>query len=329
MQIERARTQVANLVNADATGVVFTSGATEANNMAMQIPLAQRFIVSAIEHPAVYNAREDVDIIPVDENGVVDLNALEEILQKDKKPALVSVMMVNNETGVIQPIKEIASLTRKYHSFTHTDAVQATARIPVDMKGLGVDLMSISGHKIGGPLGSGALVFANCVEPESLLKGGGQEKGRRSGTENVPGIVGLGVSCDKATEDMADYQKLSILRDRMEKELRALTPDITIHGEHTERVANTSMISIPGYSSETMLISFDLEGIAVSAGSACSSGKVKGSRILRAMGCPDDVTCSSLRISLGWNSTEEDVDLFLAAYKKITDRVKARLTQAS
>jgi len=325
-RVEMARLHVGQMLNIDPMGVIFTSGATEANNLALNLPLAERFLVSAVEHPAVLKAREDIEIIPVTTDGIIDLKALETLLQESKKPTLVSVMMVNNETGIIQPIQEITQLVHKYNGFVHTDAVQAIGRIPVDMCALKVDLMSLSGHKIGGPQGMGALVFTNCVEPHPILKGGGQEKQRRAGTENLTGIVGLGKACECAVQSLEDYQKLKIWRDYIESEVKDIHPETIFFGQNVERVTNTSLFSIPGLSSETLVISLDIEGVAVSNGSACSSGKITPSHVLKAMGASDEEALGAVRVSLGWNTTEDDVTAFIKTFKKIFNRVKSRIS---
>jgi len=320
MKIESARMQVAKAIQTEPAGIIFTSGATEANNMALNLPLVSRVLVSSIEHPSVLKARDNSELIPVNSDGIVDMDVLEDMLKADNQPTLVSVMMVNNETGIIQPIKEIAKLVRKYNGFTHTDAVQAMGRIPIDMVDLGVDMLSLSSHKIGGPQGMGALAFRNCVEPAVLLKGGGQEKNRRSGTENTAGIVGFATACTDAIENMDSYNGLSELRDKLET---ALSGHVTCIA-HSNRVSNTSMMIVSDIASETLLIALDLEGIAISNGSACSSGTVEPSHVLSAMSIPDIEANCAIRISLGWNTTEDEVDSFIESFLKIVSRIKAR-----
>jgi cysteine desulfurase len=315
--IESAREKVAALVGAPPGSksgqVIFNSGATEGNNTVMQHFKGEKILVSAIEHPAVLEAAPGATIIPVTQDGVVNLNALEDLLKKEK-PALVSIMMVNNETGAIQPIKEAAGLAKKHGSLFHTDAVQAVGRIPVDISDLGVDFMTISSHKIGGPQGAGALILGLCGITPTLLYGGGQEKSARAGTENVPAIAGFGAAAQAALRDLPAFQKLEELRNTLEK-------DMNVHAAGAQRVANTSMFSLPGTSSETLMMALDLEGVAVSNGSACSSGTVHTSHVLTAMGVPEDKAGSAIRVSMGWSTTKEDIDSFLVAWEKITSRL--------
>jgi len=262
----------------------------------------------------------------VTKDGIVDLNALEEMRRtnaspggaKEEKPALVSVMMVNNETGVIQPIEKISELAHANGALFHCDATQAIGRIPVDMTG--IDFLTLSAHKLGGPQGAGALVLGLCGVTPILLDGGGQEKKARAGTENVAAIAGFGAAC--AAADLNAFQKLAGLRNRLETELKKIAPDVVIHAKDAPRVANTSMLSLPGASSETMLMAFDLEGIAVSNGSACASGTVRASHVLEAMGANDAIASSALRVSMGWNTKDGDIDKFISAANKIFERLK-------
>lgn len=332
--IEDAREQVARLLNTGTEGIVFTSGATEANNQALRCAPVERVLVSAIEHPSVLKAREDAEIIPVDENGIVKIDELDKMLAADDRPALVSVMLVNNETGVIQDVTAVVEIAKKHGALVHTDAVQAMGRIPVDAEELGADLLSISAHKIGGPQGVGALIIPSCAHEACLniaplLRGGGQEKYRRAGTENTAGIAGFGKAAELAGQDMKDYQKLSALRDRIESEMTGTDPRVVIYGTGAQRVANTTLAALPGVPSETQMIALDLAGVAVSNGSACSSGSVRPSHVLQAMGVSEDTAGSTLRISLGWTTTEKDVENFLQVWKTMYERVKSRLTDAA
>ncbi|MCB1532996.1 MAG: cysteine desulfurase [Alphaproteobacteria bacterium] len=323
LAVEKAREQVAVLAGVPSTQVIFNSGATEANNTVIRYFRKDGpVLVSAIEHPSVLEAADDLIRIPVETNGVVDLNALEALLS-EHKPALVSVMMVNNETGVIQPIAEISALAKKYGAMLHCDGVQAAGRIPINMAELGIDFLSLSAHKIGGPQGVGALVLGLCGITPSLLHGGGQEKSARAGTENVAGIAGFGVAAELAS--IEDYQNLAHLRDEMEARLREISPEIIIHGQNAPRVAGTSMLSLPGVKSETMLMALDLDGVAISNGSACSSGTVKTSHVLKAMGAADEVAGSALRISMGWNTSPEDIECFLAGWEKLYARLQDKV----
>ncbi|MBI1326494.1 MAG: aminotransferase class V-fold PLP-dependent enzyme [Alphaproteobacteria bacterium] len=319
--VENARENVAALANALPENMVFNSGATEANNTVIRFFAGKKIYASAIEHPSVLEAGI-TGTIPVTRDGVVDLAALEKILQ-DEKPALVSVMYVNNETGVIQPIEEIVKRCRAHDAKIHCDAVQAAGRIPLDIKKIGVDYLTLSAHKIGGLQGAGALIIGMCRETPLLLNGGGQEKRRRAGTENVFAIGAFGVAAEAAKQGIEDFQKIAGLRDRLEAGLKDIAPSIIIHGINAPRVANTSFFSLPNISSETQLIAMDLARLCVSNGSACSSGTVKSSYVLEAMGCSKDVASSALRVSLGWESTEEDIEKFLAAYAKFAQRIAA------
>lgn len=320
--IEDARSTLAQALNAGARDViVFTSGATEANNMVLQKCAVERVIVSAIEHPSVLNAAPTTrDIIPVLPSGLIDLDALEQMLVGNTQQTLISVMLVNNETGVIQPLADVVRLAKKYGCLVHTDAVQAFGRLPLDLRHLGADFVTLSAHKMGGPQGVGALIICNCVALPPLLRGGNQEKNMRAGTENLAGIAGFA----KAVRlmDIAAYSKLDVLRDDLENTLLAITPTLHIFGKDAPRVANTSMFSLQGISSETQLIALDLAGICVSNGSACSSGTVKASHVLQAMGANATLAGSSLRVSLGWDTTPADIDRFATEWKKMHERVK-------
>jgi cysteine desulfurase len=313
--LEQARAGVAALVGAVPEAVVFTSGGTEANNQAVG-RADGRLIISAIEHDSVLAAAPEAERLPVGGDGRVELGPLEERLAA-RRPALVSVMLANNETGVIQPVAEIAALARRYGARVHCDAVQAAGKLAIDMRALGVDLMSLSAHKLGGPQGVGALVLGEDVTPAALLRGGGQERRLRPGTENLPGIVGFGRAVELALADQGFAPRVAALRDRLEAEILALAPTAPIYGRDAPRLPNTSCLGMPGVSNQTQLMAFDLAGIAVSTGSACSSGKVGPSHVLAAMGVPATVAASAIRISLGWASSEEDVDRLVAAWAEL------------
>ncbi|MCF8496671.1 MAG: cysteine desulfurase [Alphaproteobacteria bacterium] len=318
--VERARTQVAALVNAPPAQVIFNSGATEGNNTVLKYFSAERVLVSAIEHPSVLEAVPEALRIPVTRDGVLDLGALETLL-KQERTGLVSVMLVNNETGVIQPVAEAAALAKRHGAFFHCDAVQAAGKVPLDIVALGIDFMTISAHKIGGPQGAGALVLGLCGITPVLLHGGGQEKSARAGTENVAAIAGFGAAAQAAGEGLADESKrLESLRGKLETALQ----EILIHGKNAPRAPNTTLFSLPGIKAETMLMALDLEGIAVSNGSACSSGTVKPSAVLKAMGYGDDIAGAALRISTGWATTEEEIDGFLDSFMKIKNRMQGK-----
>ena len=316
--VENARLQVAALVQADPSMVIFNSGATEGNNTVLHHFKDERVLVSAIEHPAVLEVLPHAERIPVTPDGIVDLDALETLLKDGKPPALVSVMAVNNETGIIQPIKDISALVHKYGALYHCDGVQAAGRIPMDMATMGIDFLTLSAHKIGGPQGVGALILGLCGITPILLHGGGQEKSARAGTENVAGIAGFGLAAKLAHEGQQELNaRLRTYQDTIEKTLNAIKPDIHIYGQTMQRTPNTTLCSIPGKSSEALLMALDLDGIAVSNGSACTSGTVKSSHVLKAMGVDENLAQGTLRISTGWATQESDIEALRAALTKI------------
>ena len=311
--IDDAREQVARAVGVIAPMVVFTSGGSEANNMALKGASAERLIVSAVEHPSVLEAAKasgkTVETVPVDANGIVDLAALERMLNGPK--ALVSVMLANNETGVMQPVAEIVRLAAGH--LVHTDAVQALGKVPVNFGLLGVDMMTLSAHKLGAPVGAGALVIRDGLAINPLVHGGGQELRRRAGTENLAALAGFGAVAQAK-------MNVAALRDRLEEALDGAV----IFGRGAERLPNTTCFAMPGMHAEMLLMALDLEGIAVSSGSACSSGKVATSHVLAAMGVAPEISRAALRVSLGWDTTNNHIDHFIAAWRKIVSRHKAR-----
>lgn len=313
--LEDARDNIANLVGALPSGVIFTSGGTEANNLAMRGTGRNRLLVSAIEHPAVLKASKSIEVIPVDSNGIVDLTALQQMLSDGDAPQVVSVMAANNETGVLQPLTEIAELVHEYGALLHSDAVQLAGKQEFSMQTTGVDMVSLSAHKIGGPAGVGALVICGDIQLQAINRGGGQERSRRGGTENLSGIAGFGAAAKAASDEFDAYKKLTVWRDRIEIETGAV-----VIGGAVERIANTSLLAMPGVSSETQVMTFDLAGISVSAGSACSSGKVETSHVLSAMAVEDEIAASAVRISLGWNSQESDVERFVKVWIELNHR---------
>jgi cysteine desulfurase len=315
--VERARREVAALVGALPAEIVFTSGGTEANNMAIGGAGRRRVLVSAVEHDSVLNAAPDAERIPVDGHGVIDLVALESRLARHDEPVLVSVMLANNETGVLQPVADVVRLARRTGALVHCDAVQAAGKMPVDLHGLGVDYLSLSAHKLGGPSGVGALVVRGGAPFASDRRGGRQEARRRAGTENVSGIAGFGAAAAEAGSELP----VRDLRDRLELALVGTTRDATVFGSGTPRLANTSCISMPGVRAETQVMAFDLAGVCVSAGAACSSGKVQRSAVLSAMGVEDAVAETAIRISLGWNSQAEEINRLIAAWRDLYIRV--------
>jgi cysteine desulfurase len=328
--IEDARSAVAMAVGDRPQGVVFTSGGTEANALALTPGLrggtrgpANRLLVSAIEHASVLAGGRfptaSVGVIDVTRAGVVDLQHLRALLA-DGPPALVSVMLANNETGAIQPVAEIAGIVRAAGGVLHVDAIQAFGKIPFDLTSTQADLLTLSAHKIGGPKGVGALVLAEGVEGlEAQVRGGGQELGRRAGTENVAGIAGFGAAVQIAIKALdVDRPRIRSLRERLEHGLRQ-TPELIVFSDDVKRLPNTALFTVPGMKAETAVIGFDLAGVAVSSGSACSSGKVQPSHVLAAMGYRQDLAQGAVRLSLGWSTSETDVDLTLKAWRKLAD----------
>jgi cysteine desulfurase len=332
--VEQGRAQVAALVGAAPEQVVFTSGGTEANNLGLVSGLGEsgmRLLVSPTEHAAILAGHAvpavDVEQLAVDVAGVVELDDLEARLAREPgRPALVAVQIANNETGVIQPVREAAELARHYGGRLHSDAVQAAGRLPVHIGALGVDSLALSAHKLGGPMGVGALVLAKGREVGArLVSGGGQERGRRGGTENVAGIVGFGLAAEIAARDLAgEAFRLERLRTALEERIRQIAPASSIFGERRERLPNTICFAVPGLKAETALIALDLDGIAVSSGAACSSGKVRRSPVLDAMGVEPTLAEGAIRVSLGWNSTDADVARFAGALEKVTQRLYQR-----
>lgn len=326
--IEKAREQVATLADTHANYVTFTSGATEANNAVLKHFTGHRILISAIEHSSVLEAAPQAEKIPVTAEGVVDLETFEKLLAGEP-PALISVMLVNNETGVIQPVEEIVQLARRQHPgvYIHTDAVQAAGKIPLALAPLGVDYLSLSAHKLGGPHGVGALLCAPGAEPVPFLHGGGQEKRQRAGTENIAGIAGFGLAASMALAGLSEFQALAGWRDQLEETLQSAAPELVIFGRHAPRVANTTNIGLPGIPANTQLMNLDIEGIAVSSGSACSSGSVKPSHVLQAMGAPDDLSSHALRVSLGWGTQEDEVKRLAQVWLKMYSRVADKITR--
>ncbi|WP_322518193.1 cysteine desulfurase family protein [Rhodopseudomonas palustris] len=332
--LEQARAAVAAAVGAEVRNVVFTSGGTEANMLALTPGLRvgsqaiEHLVVSAIEHASVLaggrfpHAR--VETVQVTGEGVVDLDHLRSLMA-GARPALVSVMLANNETGALQPIHDIAEIVHAADGLLHVDAIQALGKIPLDINDLGADLISVSGHKLGGPTGVGALVLASHLQGlEPLLRGGGQELGRRAGTENIAGIAGFGAAVAAAIPAMAtDMPRVEKLRNRLEANLRQTQGSVII-AESVPRLPNTTLVAVPGLRAETAVIGFDLAGIAVSSGSACSSGKVRPSHVLEAMGFGPELAQSAIRLSLGWSSSESDIDRCLKAWRKLAGNLTKR-----
>ena len=317
--VDDARENVAALIGASPANVIFTSGGTEANNQALRGASGTVF-VSAVEHDSVFSAEPDAHTLPVDADGVLDLDVLRRELAQTNAPAVVSVMLANNETGVIQHVSEAAEIAHEFDALLHCDAVQAAGKLAVDFAALGADMLTLSAHKIGGPQGVGALVLRDGLNLEPLIRGGGQERRRRAGTENVPGIVGFGVAAASASENVAAYGAVASLRDDLERRVRNAAPDAIIYGAAVARLPNTSCIGLPGVTGELQVMTLDLAGVAVSAGSACSSGKVAPSHVLRAMGADEDAARSAIRVSLAADTTPEDVDRFVEVWSDMARR---------
>jgi cysteine desulfurase len=329
--VEAARERVAALVGAEPRNVVFTSGGTEANVLALS-PAAGagnepcgRLMVSAIEHPSVLAggrfSAAAVERLPVTGRGEIDLSALATRLKAAEGRVLVSLMLANNETGIVQPVSEAAHLVHQAGGMLHVDAVQAAGRIACDINALSADLLTVSGHKIGAPKGVGALIRRDAALSiaDPLIKGGGQERGARAGTENVAAIAGFGAAAAAALAGLAaDRARMIGLRDRLEAGLRAASPEAVIFGAEAERLPNTTLVAQPGMKAETAVIAFDLNGVAVSSGAACSSGKVQPSHVLAAMGVPPRLAGGAIRVSLGPTTTESEIDRMIEAWIRLS-----------
>jgi len=333
--IEEAREKVARLLNAEPEEIIFTSGGTEADNMAIKgVAFANKkrgnhIITSKIEHHAVINTCKwlekqglKVTYISVDKFGVIDLDELRKSLTD--KTILISIMHANNEVGTIEPIQEIAKIARERGIYFHTDAVQTAGKVPIDVKESGIDMLSLSGHKLYGPKGIGALYVRKGVKISPLIHGGHHERNRRAGTENVPGIVGLGKACEIASKEMANEEKrLRELRDKLYKGLNERIDDIILNGHPQHRLPGILNICVKYVEGESMLINLDLEGICVSSGSACTSGSLEPSHVLLAMGVPAEVAHGSLRFSLGRNTTQKDIDRVISVLPSIVEKLRA------
>jgi cysteine desulfurase len=339
--VEAARIEVADAVGAKPENVVLTSGATEAAAMALTPGILRggdaaptgRLYVGATEHPCVLAggrfASSAVTRLPVRRSGVLDLDAVERALAShnyEEGAGYLALMLANNETGVIHPVADAARLVKARGGVVFCDAVQALSRIPIDIGTLGVDFLALSAHKIGGPQGVGALVLADQdVRPEPLLTGGGQERRRRSGTENVAAIAGFGVAARLARHHLSEVARIEKLRARLEREIRLVAPEAKIFGAEVPRLPNTVLFGVSAIEAEIAVIAFDLEGIAVSAGSACSSGKVAASHVIEAMGEKPEVARSGIRVSLAPEASEHDIEGFAIAWRAIHGRMSPRI----
>jgi len=323
-RVERAREAVAALAGAAPENLVFSSGGTEANHLALLGAGRDRVFVSAVEHSSVLQALPAAQLIPVDRNGIVDLGWLDAALAADPTPALVSVQYANNETGVLQPVERVADIAHRHGALFHCDAIQAAGKMPLDIGKLGADLVSLSAHKFGGPTGIGALIVGGATEIAPTIRGGGQERSRRAGTENLPGIAGFAAAATAAAADLDAYDRVARLRDRLEGAALTAMPDAVIVAATSPRLPNTTALALPGLAAETQIIALDLDGVMVSAGAACSSGKVGPSHVLAAMGLPSDIARSTIRISLGWSTTEAEIGHFLDAWTALARRRRSR-----
>jgi cysteine desulfurase len=321
-RIEEARMVVAALVNASPDEVIFTGGGSEADNLAIMGSGRKRVMSTETEHSAVLKTAllrtGNSHLLPVDDQGVVDLRALADRLVEDEDPALVCVMAANNETGVLQPVREVADIAHAHGALVLCDAVQAAGKIEVDFPAWDVDYMALSAHKIGGPQGVGVLVRRDGAPLRSLMTGGGQEHGLRAGTENVAGIVGFGVAAQISKDTWSEMgARLAVYRDELERRVLEVSPGSEIFSARAPRLPNTSNFSLPGVRSDTQVMNLDLDGVAVSAGSACSAGRVEASHVLDSMNVDPEVATTALRVSFGWNSKAGDVDAFINAWRKM------------
>jgi cysteine desulfurase len=334
--LDEARSAVADLIGAEPSELVFTSGGTESDNFALRgvaealEPTGRRHLIaSSIEHEAVLVTLRALarrgwrtTLLPVGATGIVEPDALAEVLTGDT--AMVSVMHANNEIGTIQPIAELARMAHAHGALFHTDAVQSIGKVPVDVSALGVDLLSLSAHKFNGPKGAGALWIKRGARVTAILTGGKHERNRRAGTENVPAIAGLGVAARLASEKVRlDSARVAVLRNRLEEAILAQVPGTAINGVREPRVPNTTNISFEAVEAESLLIALDLEGVAVSTGSACSSGTLEPSHVLRAMGLPAPRTQNSIRLSLGASNTDGEVDFLVAKLPAIVAKLRS------
>jgi cysteine desulfurase len=329
--MDKARRDIAGFIGGAHEGLIFTSGGTEACNMAAKLSAApagvvQRLVVSAIEHVAVSKAAAaqglPVQTLPVTPHGLIDVPALATVLQ-DPTPALVCVMLANNETGVVQPIEEISAMVRANGSLLFVDAVQAAGKMPIDVAALGCDALALSGHKLGAPMGTGALWARDGLVTPPHMQGGGQELGRRAGSENMVGILAFAAAAKASGDTLTDFAAMAAWRDDMEAQLRAAFPELEVFGAEAPRLANTSSFSLAGLSSEMLVMALDLAGISVSAGSACSSGKVSRSHVLDAMGVSDDLSKGVVRVSFGWASRASDAETLVETWSRLAAKQKS------
>jgi len=323
-RMEQARSTIASAVNCRPQMIIFTSGGTEANNMAVLTCERTRLITSNTEHDSIRSASSrfagEVRQLPVDQDGLINPDELKVLLEEDGKNTVISILYANNETGVIQDVKSIAAIAHEAGALLHIDAIQALAKVPIDFFDMGVDMMSLSSHKTGGPQGVGALISNEKLPVKSFVMGGGQEVGRRGGTENIAGIAGFARAVSMIPQSLEKMKQLESWRDEIEKKLLKYAPAARFLGENAKRLPNVTNIYMPNVTSETQVINFDLEKICISSGSACSSGKVKSSHVIAAMSDDETIATSTIRVSLGWGSERSDVDAFIKSWKKQYDR---------
>jgi cysteine desulfurase len=320
--VEEARAAIAELIAAAPADLIFVSGGTEANALALAGCGRARVLAGATEHDSAL-AHAGADRLPVDADGLIDLAALRDRLGRDARDTVVALQLANNETGAIQPVRAAAEIAHAAGALLHCDAVQAAGKIAVDVAALGADYVGLSAHKLGGPQGIGALWARPGAPLASQRPGGGQERGRRAGTENVPGIAGFGAAARAAGRDLDGFAALARWRDRIAAAALAARPDAAIHAAAAPRLPNTLCLGLPGMAAETQVMALDLAGFAVSAGAACSSGKVARSHVLAAMGAGADAAGSAIRISMGWATTGREVEALIAAWTKMAARRRA------
>jgi len=332
--VENAREQVARLINCSPAEIVFTSCGSEGDNMSLKGTVdalrdkGNHIVTTTVEHPAVLSTCQylekngcEVTYLPVDEHGMIDSAQLEKAITE--KTILISIMWGNNETGTLFPVEEIGAIAQKYKVRFHTDAVQAIGKIPVDVQKANVDLLVLSGHKVGGPKGVGAVYVRRGTRMTPLIHGGHQERNRRAGTHNVAAIAGLGKACELAGERIeGDYQRVRDLRDRLERGIMERIPEVKLNGHPEKRLPNTLNVSFAYIEGESLLLNFDMKGIAASSGSACTSGSLEPSHVMGAMGVEIALAHSSTRFSLGPDNTEEDVDYVLEVLPPIVERLR-------
>lgn len=320
--LEKARKNIAESLKIDLfkddVQIIFTSSGTEANNLIIHNFKNSKLFVSAIEHVSILDAAHpDKNIIPVDNKGLIDLNILNNILEQHKGLKLVSIMLANNETGVIQDIKKISEIVHKNGGLLHCDASQGFCKIDIAFNDLGCDFMTISSHKSGGPLGAAALIAKKIVNLEPMIKGGKQEQGIRAGTENLLAITGFGVAAANCAKKISHFKQIEGMRDNMEKEILEYAPNAEIMAKDALRLPNTSCIRMPNVKAEEQLIKFDLAGISVSSGAACSSGRIASSHVLKAMGLSDNSANECVRVSLGLKNNSKELEAFVKLWKEI------------